>query len=128
MKRLFLLVMALSFAFPAFAVDILEGESTEITCDGPTAYEDGEPIRDYDAITYSLYLEGEPVAIQSGQTACSFVVQPPAVGSYVYRATASSAFFGTESLPSTDNAVVDVNVKKQTNTPSNVVARRIPAE
>ena len=127
MKRLLFLVMALSFVFPAFAVDIWEGETSNINCTPPTAYMDGEPIRADDVLTFNLYLEGEPVPVQEAQTECSFIVQPP-VGSYVYRTTAVSSYYNTESFPSDDNAEVVVNVKKRPNQTMNTTATRIPAE
>jgi hypothetical protein len=104
--------------FSAYAVDIWEGESVELNCEGPTAYIDGSSIEAGDTITYNLQRDG--VEVQTGVPVCQFSVSPGA-GNYLYTSTAVSALYGTESLPSND-AVVNVNVKKRLTAPSNLTA------
>jgi len=119
MKKLIPLLLILSFQ--AYAVDIWEGESANINCEGPTNYTNGDPIEAGDTITYKLYQDGSEVL--TGVTECAFTVSPP-VGAYLYNSTAVSALYGSESLPSNDAEVV-VNVKKRLMDPANLTATRV---
>lgn len=121
MKKLILL---LTLSMPAYAVDIWEGDSANLNCDGPTHYTNGDPIEAGDTITYNLYQDGTEV--QTGVPACAFTVSP-AVGAYLYNSTAVSALYGSESLPSNDAEVV-VNVKKRLMSPANLTATAVPLE
>jgi hypothetical protein len=115
MLRFFILAL---LPLQVLAVDIWEGESANLNCDGPTHYTNGDPIEAGDTITYKLYQDGTEV--QTGVPECTFTVSPT-VGAYLYNSTAVSALYGSESLPSNDAEVV-VNVKKRLMAPSNLTA------
>ena len=124
MNKYLLLALTLILPLSANAVEMWEGETAQLDCTAPTTYVDGTPIEASDTITFKLYQDGGSEVLTEAQ--CSFTVSPPA-GDYIYRATAVSAKYGNESLPSND-LVVNIVVKKRLMSPVELRATVLPSE
>ena len=120
MKNL-LLALTLILPLSANAVEMWEGDTAQLDCTAPTTYVDGTSIEASDTITFKLYQDGSEVLTEAQ---CAFTVSPPA-GDYIYRATAVSAKYGNESLPSND-LVANVLVKKRLMSPVELRATVLP--
>jgi len=100
-----LILIALTFSFNAYAVDVLQGESKTASFVAPTEYTDGTPFKAND-ITYQVYQD--TVAVPLTVTADKFTVDTTGMaGIYSFTVTAFSAFFNTESVHSNS---IELNV------------------
>ena len=102
------LIPLLLLSFNTQALDVVQSPdgTSRVTCNLPTTYTNGTPVREND-VTVHLYVNQERV--QSSQV-CNFQLPQATVGNYIIHVTAYSAFYNSESLPSN---VVQLNVFEQ---------------
>jgi len=118
--RIKLLMLALTFTFNAYAIEIKPWEtpSKVLTCPLPTEYVSGSPIEADDILSAKLFVDGVDTGVTS--QACRFVIDVTAItsGIYQYSVKASSAKYGTDSVLTIPPAELDILAREVPNAPS----------